>query len=240
MNYTHSNNINNNNFEELNKNFFEKLPDDISMITKVWGPPTWFFLHSMAMAYPKKINENNPEHIKIRNAMFSFLSNLGTVLPCSLCGVSYSSYIRTPELSISKFLHSRASLVHYIYLIHEKVNDKLGVPQCDRPSFKDVITFYNKFRAGPCIPTTEDERMGNLLTGCDITDIKKGNFKNYKCIVNVINKNNNKNEKINLKEKFQVNEISDNKTNPINIILLIICIVLFIITLGLFIVMKNK
>ena len=35
------------------------LPDELAMNTQVWGPPTWFFLHSMALAYPKQIDIKN-------------------------------------------------------------------------------------------------------------------------------------------------------------------------------------
>lgn len=230
----------NSDFNKINIEFFEKLPDDISMITKVWGPPTWFFLHSMAMAYPKKIIKNNPEHTEIRNSMYVFLSNLGNVLPCGLCGSSYNSYIKSPELSISKYLNSRADLVNFIYLIHERVNEKLGVPKCDRPSFNDVVKYYNKFRAhGPCNETTIEERMNSLMAGCGENDIKKGKFKNYKCIVNVVNKNNNSNENINTingttndknsKENFMNGNGNGNGSGSINIFLLILCIILVII-----------
>ena len=137
------------------ENFFENMPDYISMITKVWGPPAWFFLHSIAMAYPKKIDMDDPDDVKIKDSMYAFLTNLGNILPCGICGASYEQYINTPELSISKYLDTRADLVYFIYLIHEKVNDKLGVPKCNRPSFSEVVKYYNKFRAHSiCTNTT--------------------------------------------------------------------------------------
>ena len=37
-----------------------------------------------------------------------------------------------------------------IYIIHNKVNDKLCVPKCKRPAFKDVDNFYEQFRASGC------------------------------------------------------------------------------------------
>lgn len=216
-------------FEKLNEDFFEKMPDYISMMTKVWGPPTWFFLHSMAMAYPKYIDENDPYDVKIRDSMYVFLSNLGYVLPCGICGSSYLKYINTQELSISKYLNSRADLVHFIYLIHEKVNDKLGVPKCDRPSFKQVVEYYNKFRAhSACGNTTQEERVKSLMAGCDETDIEQGKFKSYKCNVDVINNNSNKHTTINnqIKEKFSNDKklFSNSVNNGINIFLLILSI----------------
>ena len=219
-------------FNKINEDFFEKLPEHISMITKVWGPPTWFFLHSMAMAYPKKIDKNDPDHIEIKNSMYAFLSNLGNILPCGICGASYENYIKTPELSITRYLNSRADLAHFIYLIHEKVNEKLGVPKCDRPSFNEVVQYYNKFRAhGSCSATTEEERLHSLMAGCGETEIKKGKFKSYKCNVDVINNNSNEHTVINnqMKEKFSndkklLNNVNNTVNNGINIFLLILSI----------------
>ena len=169
-------------YDELSTNYFKNLPNDIAMTTKVWGPPAWFFLHSMAMAYPKTIDLNNSKHIKKKNAMFNFLSNLGDVLPCELCSNSYNSYIKTPDLSISKYLNTRADLVYYMYLIHNKVNDKLGVPQCDRPSFSAVIKNFDKFIArSQCVETTQNNRIQSLLGTCDGKNVKK-----YKSNVNVM------------------------------------------------------
>ena len=169
-------------YDELSANYFKNLPNDVAMTTKVWGPPTWFFLHSMVMAYPKKIDLNNSKHIRKKNAMFNFLSNLGDVLPCELCSNSYNNYIKTSDLSISKYLNTRADLVYYMYLIHNKVNDKLGVPQCDRPSFISVVKYYDKFIArSQCVETTQNNRIKNLLEGCNQQKVKK-----YKSNVNIM------------------------------------------------------
>lgn len=183
-------------FNEVKKDLLDKLPNDIAMITKVWGPPTWFFLHSMAMSYPKKIDENNAEHLQKRNSMYSFLINLGDILPCPICGTSYTSYIREPELSVWEHLDSRANLIEFIYKIHNRVNEKLGVPKCDIPSFKSVVEYYSKFIAGPCKATTDYERQQRMLQGCNADDIEHGKFKDFKCDVNIINKNDNKGVKI--------------------------------------------
>lgn len=172
----------NNKDDKIDPNYFESLPDYISMKTKVWGPATWFFLHSMSMAYPKKINKNNAHHMRIRNSMYAFLSNLGNILPCPLCGESYNKYIKEPELSIEKYIDTRENLVYFIFLIHEKVNDKLGVPACDRLTFKEAVTYYSQFIATgeiPCTATTEEERAKKRLKGCS------DNVKNFQTVVNV-------------------------------------------------------
>ena len=128
--------------------------------------------------------------------MFSFLSNLGNVLPCNICSVSYNGYIKEPSFEISKYLGSRAKLCYFIYLIHERVNRKLGVPQCYRPSFKKVIKKFGKFLVGPdqCKLTNIEQQSKNIMKDCDK---KKHNmdFKKYKSIVTIIDKDTNKIEK---------------------------------------------
>ena len=237
--------MNNSEFQKVHTDLLDKLPEHVAMITKVWGPPTWFFLHSMAMSYPKRINENNSEHRRKKNAMFAFLSNLGEVLPCGLCGSSYNSYIRDPNLSIWKHLNSRGSLVEFIYKIHNRVNEKLGVPKCDIPSFKEDVEFYSQFIAGPCKATTDEERQNRLLLGCSNNDIEKGKFKDFSCKVNVIDRNNNNNDvtigKIEKTQKMEKTENFGNGSNVSNIdytltiifgvlslIFMIISIILFI------------
>jgi hypothetical protein len=218
-------------FIEVDENYFEKLSEYTAVRTHVWGPPTWFFLHSMAMAYPKKINQDNPEHIRIRNSMFSFLSNLGNVLPCNICSVSYNGYIKEPTFEISKYLNSRAKLCYFIYLIHEKVNKKLGVPQCYRPSFKKVIKKFGKFLVGPdqCKLTNIEQQSKNRMKDCESQKYNM-NFKKYKSIVSIIDKDTNKIEKFEneKKENFE-NSYTFNKNNNVLLILLIIFILFTII-----------
>lgn len=240
---------NDNNFDIINKQHFEKLPEYIAVKTSVWGPPTWFFLHSMTLAYPKKINENNPEHVKKRKSMYIFLSNLGNILPCNICGDSYSQYITDPNFAIWPHLESRAKLFYLIYKIHNRVNEKLGVPLCDRPSFQQVFNYYKKWIANnnkPCSATTEKERIDSLLAGCSDSDIKNKKFKKYKCFVNVVDEVNN--EKINLLEKNNIEEDKNNKKENfgesnicrLNYIMIIIIVILLIIIVYLFLNLNKK
>lgn len=226
-NYNHNNGNNDltidPEFIEVDKNYFEKLSEYTAVRTHVWGPPTWFFLHSMAMAYPKKIEENNPEHIRVRNSMFSFLSNLGNVLPCSICGVSYNSYIKQPSFEISKYLHSRAKLSYFIHLIHERVNTKLGVPKCYRPSFKKVIKKFGKFLVGPdqCKLTNIEEQTKNKMKDCE-SQKHNMNFKKYKSILTIIDKDTNKIEKFENDKRENFGNIYSSNNNTILLVLFII------------------
>tara|TARA_B110000008_G_C16930340_1_gene548441 strand:- start:1092 stop:1697 length:606 start_codon:yes stop_codon:yes gene_type:complete len=159
----------------------------ISLKTSCWGPPAWFFLHSVAFSYPKIIDKTNPEHIRKQNAAFNFYSNLGELLPCPICGESYSSYLN--ELPLNNYLDSRKNLFLWIYNIHNKVNDKLGVPSCKRPSFNETIEHYSKFIANNgCKATTPTEKAINRQKGC-----KEEELIDYKCVLKFVDKSDNDN-----------------------------------------------
>lgn len=218
--------------------FLNNLPDELAMNTKVWGPPTWFFLHSVAMAYPKKIDITNEIHIELKQKMYSFLSSLGYVLPCSLCGESYSEYITRKDYLIWKHLDSRRDLSYLIYKIHNLVNEKLGVLPCNIPSFYDVLQFYARFVAGNSDVKTIVENK-NTDKVC-----KNTGFKQYKCIVNVLDTKENITEIP--KEKFNNLNYSENFINLNNFTTLnldfvhIILIIIIILILIYFLYFKKK
>lgn len=203
------------------------LPQHLSIKTKIWGPTAWFLLHSAAMAYPKYINENNKDDLEIKNSMKQFLYNFGNVLPCPICGESYNKYIQEPLYNIDKVLIGRNELFYWTYILHERVNDKLGVPLCDRLDFKQVVDKYYSFIAKDgCYATTELQKTKNRKKGCTDYD-----FSEHKCIINIEEKDNKINKEINK----EINKI--NKKNNIicykNIIILILIIIIIILFLKL-------
>jgi hypothetical protein len=138
---------------------------DNGMMTKVWGPAGWLFLHCVAAGYPYVINPDKPEHLEKQNDYYRFFYYLGKVFPCKYCRNSYQDFIT--DLSPINHLGSRKKLCKWLYDIHNKVNDKLGVPACEIPSFEDVEKNYEQFRA-KCTPTTENEKTANKAKGCVI------------------------------------------------------------------------
>ena len=150
------------------------------MMTKVWGPAGWVFLHSCVMGYPIKINDKNPEDRKRKKKTKVFFETIGHIFPCIYCRESYQRFIK--ELPIDKFLDSRRKLANWLYQIHNKVNKKLGVPSCDIPSFNEVYGRYETYRA-QCEKTTRKNRKERKEKGCVIP--KDG--KKKRCIVKVVN-----------------------------------------------------
>jgi hypothetical protein len=64
-----------------------------------------------------------------------------------------------------KHLGSRQELAKWLYDIHNLVNDKLGVPVCERPSFEEIEERYESFRAA-CKPISEKEKNDKAGKGC--------------------------------------------------------------------------
>lgn len=111
------------------------------MMTKIWGPPGWLFLHTVTMGYPEVIDDSNPNHIIKKENMKLFFTSLGHTLPCELCCKSYQDFIQ--EIPIDDVvLSSRRSLAKWFYDIHNKVNEKLDIDEENIPSFD---TFYERF-----------------------------------------------------------------------------------------------
>jgi hypothetical protein len=152
---------------------------DNGMMTKIWGPPGWLFLHCVTFGYPYKINEAKEEHIIRREQTRQFFRNIGYVLPCKYCRLSYQEFIK--KTPVEDFLNSRRDLTLWLYKIHNDVNHKLGVPDCNIPTFEEVQKTYEAFRA-KCSKTTESEREANKAKGC----IKPADGTTKRCFLKVV------------------------------------------------------
>ena len=160
----------------------KKSNENNGMMTKVWGPAGWVFLHSCVMGYPVKIDKSNKEHRLRKKQTKLFFNNVGHILPCRYCRDSYNVFIK--KLPITKFLNSRRNLAKWLYDIHNMVNNKLGTPKCDIPTFKDVYNRYDSYRAD-CRPTSKKDRENRLAKGCVVP--KDGRKK--RCLIKVVDVN---------------------------------------------------
>ncbi len=117
------------------------------LLTNVWGPPAWVFLHSVTFGYPEnpdefdRINGNRIGSTKERYRLF--FENLMYTLPCKYCRQSYSQYYASNPIR----LESRAELTRWLYDIHNLVNTKLEKPYKDKITFEDVQDRYESYRA---------------------------------------------------------------------------------------------
>lgn len=144
------------------KECFNKNVDN-GLMTRLWGPSGWLFLHCVTFGYPFKIDPLNQEHLEKQNDYYQFFYYLGKVLPCKYCRNSYADFFSNN--SPLNHLSSRKDLAKWFYDVHNLVNDKLGVPQCERPSFEEIEERYQSFRAA-CKPLTTKEREDKAGKGC--------------------------------------------------------------------------
>lgn len=129
----------------MKKDNLTKYHSSSGLATKAWGPSGWYFLFSCIMgAYPVKIEKNNKEHRKIRKHFKDMFASLEYTMPCVFCRRSYKSFCR--ELPINQFLNGRISLMKWLYLIRDKVNNKLIKQErkCYKDEKKRLKTEYRK------------------------------------------------------------------------------------------------
>ena len=75
--------------------YIKEMPTKLEgMMTKVWGPTGWIFLHSVTFGYPEKIDNKIKDHRSRKKDMKLFMTSLAGVLPCNLCRDSFKIYIR--------------------------------------------------------------------------------------------------------------------------------------------------
>jgi hypothetical protein len=110
-----------------------KLPDNIDytkfsstsgMVTKIWGAKAWAFLFTSIMGhYPMKIDINNTDHINLQKHFKHLLCSLSIIMPCIFCRESFKGFLK--ELPINEYLIGRMELMYWLYLMKDKVNNKL-------------------------------------------------------------------------------------------------------------------
>lgn len=108
------------------------------MLTKIWGPCQWHFLHTMSFNYP-----TNPTEEQKKQYM-RYINDLKHVLPCGKCRINLSRNLSKLPLRISD-MKSRYTFSLYIYKLHEIVNKMLG--KNSGLSYEDVRERYEHFRA---------------------------------------------------------------------------------------------
>jgi len=102
----------------------QKYSSSNGLNTSYWGPSAWDYLFCSIMgAYPFILDENKYEHIRIKEEFKNLFSTLRFTLPCPTCQESYKIFWN--EIPIDKYLKGRIDLMHWLYKIKDKVNQKL-------------------------------------------------------------------------------------------------------------------
>ena len=108
------------------------------MLTTVWGPGMWHYLHTMSFNYP--VNPTCEDKDNYRN----FILNLRNTLPCGKCRTNLCKNLKKLPLKMS-YMRSRDVFSKYVYDLHELVNKMLN--KKSGLSYDDVRERYEHFRA---------------------------------------------------------------------------------------------
>ena len=113
------------------------------MLTTVWGPGMWHYLHTMSFNYPVEPTCADKRHYS------SFVLNLQHVLPCGKCRKNLVKNFKKHPLKWEN-MKSRETFSRYIYELHEVVNRMLH--KNSGLSYEDVKERYEHFRARCALP----------------------------------------------------------------------------------------
>ena len=141
------------------------------MLTAVWGPSLWHYLHTMSFNYPINPTTKDIKHYK------SFIINLKNILPCKYCRINLTKNLKLNPLT-NECMKNRASFSKYIYNLHEIINKNLG--KKSNLTYEQIKDRYENFRASCNV----DNKIFKFQkeTGC--TNPLYG--KKAKCIIKIV------------------------------------------------------
>ena len=108
------------------------------MLTSVWGPSMWHYLHTMSFNYPVHPSSEEKKHY------YGFMKKLVYVLPCKYCRINLKTNYKNLPLRKCD-MKNRESFSKYVYHLHELVNKMLKKKSA--LSYCQVRDRYENFRA---------------------------------------------------------------------------------------------
>ena len=108
------------------------------MLTSVWGPSMWHYLHIMSFNYPVTPSTEDKKNYR------DFVLNLQNVLPCKYCRMNLKTNFKQMPLKMA-CMQNRETFSKYIYDLHELVNKLLK--KKSNLTYGDVRERYEHFRS---------------------------------------------------------------------------------------------
>ena len=130
------------------------------MDTRFWGPSGWKFLHLLAEMMPVKLNKSE------QTTMKEFMLSWRELLPCKYCRKSFTKY--TTSYPIDPHLETRLALTRWLWVIHNKVNNKLrrqGYCSYDNPEFQLIQELYQNLAGNTNNPIRLLMELGHDFLG---------------------------------------------------------------------------
>ena len=144
------------------------------MLTSIWGPSMWHFLHTISFNYP--VNPTKQD----KQSYCDYLMSLQKVLPCKYCRDNYTKNLKNARFSKNVF-KNRNCFSRFIYRLHEEVNNMLG--KTSNLSYNDVKNRYEHFRSR-CLIDKKDKIINGKVIEKGCVDSLYG--KKSKCVLNIV------------------------------------------------------
>jgi len=139
------------------------------MLTTVWGPSLWHFLHTMSFNYPIEPTKEQ------KNYYMKFILSLKNILPCKYCRINLTKNFKVVPLKMSS-MKNRESFSRYVYTLHEHINKMLG--KKSNLTYDDVRERYEHFRARCTV-----KKVVKVEKGCT-ESLYKG--EKSKCVIKIV------------------------------------------------------
>lgn len=114
------------------------------MLTTIWGPSQWHFLHTISFNYP--VNPTYKDKVNYR----AYVLSLRNVLPCGKCRANLIVNFKKLPLKMSH-MASRETFSKYVYDLHELINKMLHKES--GLTYEQVRDTYENFRSRCVIPS---------------------------------------------------------------------------------------
>jgi hypothetical protein len=108
------------------------------MLTTVWGPAQWHFLHTISFNYPVEPSSEDKKNYR------NYVLSLTNILPCKYCRMNLKTNLKQMPLKMAH-MKNRETFSKYIYDLHELVNKMLH--KKSNLSYCDVRERYEHFRS---------------------------------------------------------------------------------------------
>ena len=152
------------------------------MLTSVWGPPVWLFLHTVSFNYPVHPTRADKKHYR------RFIDSLRYILPCGHCRMNLKKNLKMLPLRACD-LKNRDHFSRWVFKLHELINTMLG--KHSGLTYCDVRERYEHFRSR-CTKDIKVASMKKLRTHLRKTRKKEQGCteslygRKAKCVVKII------------------------------------------------------
>jgi hypothetical protein len=148
------------------------------MVTTIWGPPLWHYLHTMSFNYPLHPTPEEKKHYR------NFIISLKYTLPCKHCRTNLNTNFKQLPLKWSD-MKNRDTFSRYVYQLHQLINKMLN--KTSFISYCEVRERYEHFRARctdnkPKLFKFQKFTRKNSESGC----VEPLYGTKSKCIINIV------------------------------------------------------